>query len=112
MNLNEEESQRLYLGAKKLGVKPFAMFTYAAVKACKEVLGQQPLAITQQASLQTRHFPLEGQNHRDLVGDWLYGPVQLVPTEYGLQEAMAGYRELQEELDNIGPAMSETIMAK
>merc|ERR1719254_319913 len=79
MNFTKEESDKLFSASKKLGVKPFAFFTYAAVKACKEVLGEAPLSVTQQASLQTRHYPMEGQEHRDLVGDWLFGPEQAIP---------------------------------
>merc|ERR1719491_1326672 len=62
MNFTKEDSQKLYAGSKKLGATPFAAFTYAGVKACTEVLKQRPLALTQQASLQTRHFPLPGQS--------------------------------------------------
>jgi hypothetical protein len=114
MNFTEEESNRLYGGAKAQGITPFAAFTYAAVKACDVVLGQKPRGITQQASLQTRHFPLPNQadDMRDLVGDWLFGPVQKVPAKYGPEEAMAGYRELQSELDNLGPIMQQAILAK
>jgi len=112
MNFTKEESARLYSGAKALGVKPFAVMTYAATKACKEILGEQPLGITQQASLQTRHFPMSGQVTRDLVGDWLFGPVQEVPAQYGLKEAMEGYTELQKDLEEIGPITRDSIMAK
>lgn len=112
MNFTEQESNRLYSAARKLGFSPFAIFTHAAVKACREVLGETPLSLTQQASLQARHFPLDSQIHRDLVGDWLCGPVQAVSAEYGLKEAMAGYTELQHEVNDIGPRMREAIMAK
>ena len=77
MNFNVEESKQLYEGAKVMGLKPFACFSYAAVKACKEVLGEKPLNICQQASLQSRYYPVEGQgNSRDYVGDWLFGSVE------------------------------------
>jgi hypothetical protein len=85
MNLDDEESRALYNGAKALGVSPFAVYTWAGVRACKAVLGEQPKRIVQQASLQTRHFPLERQGEtRDLVGDWLVGPVQYVVDLTGL----------------------------
>lgn len=65
MNFSKEDSARLAKGAKKLGVSPFACFTHAAVKACAEVLGEQPINICNQASLlQTRCFPVEGQGAR------------------------------------------------
>jgi len=35
-----------------------------------------------------------------------------VPAKYGPQEAMAGYRELLRELDEVGPETLEAIMAK
>jgi hypothetical protein len=112
LNFTKEESDRLYNGAKALGVKPFALWTYAGAKACKEVLGQAPLGLTQQASLQTRHYPLPEQTTRDLVGDWLFGPVQSVPSVYDFKDAQAGYEELLKECSEIGPLMKEAIWAK
>merc|ERR1719191_1352849 len=113
MNFDEEESGRLYMGCKALGLSPFSAFTYASVKACDEVLGQRPYGITQQASLQTRHFPVDGQeNNRDFVGDWLFGVVQSVPQVYDLKAAKDGYEELNQELKEIGPATQEAVMAK
>jgi len=112
MNFTLEGSELLYAGAKKMGVSPFAAFTHAAVKACTEVLGERPLSITQQASLQTRHYPLPEQSNRDLVGDWLVGPVQQIPSSYGLDDAQKGYEDFQFELDTVGPAVQRSIMAK
>ena len=61
-----------------MGYAPFSVFTYAAIKAAREVLGEQPTVIQNQCSLQTRHFPLkEGRKERNLVGDWLFGPLQV-----------------------------------
>jgi hypothetical protein len=81
MNLTKEESQKLYHGAKAMGMKPFAVMTYATVKACREVMKTSPRVITQQASIQTRHFPIENPKSvgdgRSLVGDWLFGPIQV-----------------------------------
>merc|ERR1719393_253287 len=91
MNFDKDESGRLYMGCKEAGTSVFAAYTYATVKACDEVLGQHPYGITQQASLQTRHFPVEGQgNKRDFVGDWLFGVVQAVPSEYDIKAATDG----------------------
>jgi len=112
MNFSKEDSDRLYAGAKALGATPFACMTYAAVKASREVLKQQPYSIVQQASLQTRHYPVENQTTRDLVGDWLLGPVQWVPNNYTLEDAMSGYKELSEELRDIGPKTLSSWMAK
>ena len=66
MNFSKEDSNKLYAGAKAQGATPFAAFTYAGVKACAEVLGQKPLRIVQQASLQTNHYPIPGATTRDL----------------------------------------------
>ena len=114
MNLDEEESKALYNGAKALGVSPFACFTWAGVRACKRVLGYQPKRIVQQASLQTRHFPVEGQgDQRDLVGDWLVGPVQYVgDVDYDLPQAQASYADLRAELDALGPRTCASLAAK
>ena len=102
MSFSVEDSRRLAQGAKKLGVKPFACFTYASVKACREVLDQSPDVIVQQASLQTRHFPVAGQHtgSRDYVGDWLFGPLQYVPTVYTLTDAQRGHNDLMAEIDD------------
>ena len=116
MNLTKEESQKLYHGAKTIGMKPFAVFTYAAVKACREVLKQSPVCITQQASLQTRHYPMQDPmsvgDGRSLVGDWLFGPVQYVPRKYGPAESQAGYEELLTDLSEIGEATRKSFWAK
>jgi hypothetical protein len=78
-------------------------------------LGEKPLTITQQASLQSRYFPLKEQgNTRNLVGDWLFGPVQHVDgsKDYSLDDATAAYSDLRNELDNVGPAMRDSFWAK
>lgn len=116
MNLTKEESQKLYHGAMAVGMQPFSVFTYAAVKACREVLQQSPVTITQQASLQTRHYPLQDPmaigDGRSLVGDWLIGPVQYVPSNYGPAEAQAAYRALITDLNDIGEATRKAFWAK
>ena len=112
MNFSKEESARLYAGAKAKGVSPFACFTYAGVKACGEVLQQQPKTICQQASLQTTHYPIPDASTRDLVGDWLFGPLQPVPTEYTLDDAQKAYGELKTEIRELGPATRKAFWAK
>lgn len=113
MNFTDEESKALYNGAKALGASPFAAFCYASNKACKDVLGQAPYCITQQASLQTRHFPVDGQgDKRNFVGDWLVGPLQYPSLEYDLKEAQQGYQDLRKDLDEFGPATQYSFMAK
>lgn len=112
MNFSKEESAKLYAGAKAKGVSPFACFTYAGVKACGEVLQQQPATICQQASLQTTHYPIPDATARDLVGDWLFGPLQQVPAEYTLEDAQKGYGELKTEIRELGPATRKAFWAK
>ena len=116
MNFDEAESEALYRGAKALGVSPFACFTYAAHRATADVLGQPFERIVQQASLQTRHFPLpDGQQRggsRDLVGEWLVGPVAYAGSDYSLQDAQAGYAALIDDLDRFGPKTQASFMAK
>lgn len=113
MNFSEAESKALYNGAKALGVSPFACFTFAAHKACKEVLGQPFHTMVQQASLQTRHFPLADQGkRRDFVGDWLVGLVAYCEPDYTLASAQAGYVELNQDLDAFGPRTVSSLVAK
>jgi len=113
MNFDKEDSLKLYQGCKALGATPFAAFTHAAVKAAREVLGEAPANIVQQASLQTRHFPVASQgNRRDFVGDWLVGPVQYVTGDYSLVDAQKGVVALREELKGPGPAVCRSFMAK
>lgn len=114
MNFSADESVKLYNGAKALGTSPFACMTYACVKACDEVVHQKPWTIVQQASLQTRHFPIKDQGEsRDFVGEWLVGPLQYVPSgEYTIEDAHASYENLQDELREIGPRTQDSFMAK
>ena len=87
MNFTDDESAKLAAGAKKLGSSPFACFTYAAVKACKEVLGRTPTNVCNQASLQTRHYPVKGQGtDRDFVCDWLIGAITPAGPDYDLMD--------------------------
>jgi len=61
----------------------------------------------QECSLQTRHFPDEAQVGRDLVGDWLVGPLQYPTATYTLKDAQAGYENLLSELDQCGPSVRD-----
>ena len=116
MNFTQEESIKLYDGSKALGGSPYSAFTYASVKACHAILGQQPQVIAQQANIQTRHYPLAGQNvaARDLVGEWLVAPVQKLPvcSAYDLAAAERGYQALLQDLNDVGPATRNTFLAK
>ena len=40
---------------------------------------------------------------RDLVGDWLYGPMQHVPKTYTLADAEAAYQCMKKDIFEIGP---------
>lgn len=59
-------SDSIVAGLKAKGAKPFAGFTWAAIAACKNLGLSVPASITQQASLQTRHF--EPKKARDRRG--------------------------------------------
>ena len=80
LNLNEEDSAALTAGLKKRGIKPYAVFIYAAFHAYNSEEGK-PFAIVQQASLQTRSYEPDGKKlalekfrkDRRYVGDWLIG---------------------------------------
>ena len=56
--------------AEKEGCALACLHSYAATKACVEVLHQRPLSITQQASLQSRHYrlPQQAAGARTLLG--------------------------------------------
>ena len=113
MNFTNEESAKLARGCKKLGAKPFAAFTHAAHKAMKEVVGQTFTTICNQASLQTRHYPVEGQGaERDFVGDWLVGVCTQVGEEFSLADATADYKKMIKDLDEAGPLTRAAFMAK
>ena len=94
LNFTEAESHALYSGAKALGVSPFACFTYAAHRACTEVLHQPFRVIAQQANLQPRHFPIATSSVRptgwpcavgSLLDDWLECLDARVGEEYSLE---------------------------
>jgi len=107
INFSKEDSAKLAAGCKKLGIKPFAAMTYSAVHAGKKVKGYLPHTMIQECSLQTRHFPDEAQVGRDLVGDWLVGPLQYPTATYTLKDAQAGYENLLSELDQCGPSVRD-----
>jgi hypothetical protein len=111
LNFDAADSSRLHAGVKMCGVKPYAAFAFAAVEAYRAILGHNPHAIIQQSSLQTRHY--EPERERNLVGDWLVGPVQHIPKDrYTLQDAQAGYERLVRDLDNWGEDVRRAFDAK
>jgi len=66
-----------------------------------------------QASLQTRHYPVKGQGkERDFVGDWLIGAVTPVGEAYTLDEATKQYKTMLTDLDEIGPITKRAVWAK
>jgi hypothetical protein len=118
LNLTKEESDALYAGSKKLGASPFAVFTYAAQKAMKEVVGQPFNNIVNQASLQREHFPTEEQGGReqggmrDYVGDWLVGPATPCPADLTLAKAHALYEGMVKDVKEFGPMTQRSFAAK
>jgi hypothetical protein len=111
LNFDEADSARLEAGAETRGVKPYAVLAFAAVDAYRAVLGQSPHCLVQQASLQTRHY--EPKLERNLVGDWLVGPVQRIPRDrYTLDDAQRGYELLVRDLDTLGQEVRRAFAAK
>ncbi len=111
LNFDEGESARLEAGAEARGVKPYALLAFAAVTAYRSVLGKSPHCLVQQASLQTRHY--EPKSERNLVGDWLVGPLQRIPKSgYSLEDAQRGYEQLVCELDSAGEGVRRAFHAK
>ena len=77
-------------------------------QACDEALKQRPEVICQQASLQTAHYPVPDATTRDLVGDWLFGPLQHVPKKYSLADAEQAYQAMKQDIVEIGPMTSKS----
>ena len=115
IDFTQEESAKLAKGAKAMGATVYACWTHAAVKACKEVFKECPTVITNQASLQTRHYPSAGQGKtRDLIGDWLISPVTHLDGtgDFSLAQATQAYKDFTKDLDEVGPATTNALMAK
>ena len=114
LNLDEVDSGALVRGLKERGAKPFAALSLAGVQAFAHVFGRAPANIAMQASLVTRVFePLVPE--RNLVGDFLVGPLQRVPRdvrEYTLERAQYGYETLLGEMSSLGGAVGRACEAK
>ena len=106
LNFNEEDSTRFARGAKAKGIKPFAAMNHAVMTAHTKVVGFQANRIIMQASLQNRAY-LPRIPERNIVGDWLVGPVQRVGrAPYTLEQAQSEYDKLIMELTDF-PANGE-----
>ena len=113
LNFDVEESLQLYKGCKALGATPFAAFTHAAVKACREVLHESPSVILQQASLRRATTRCRARaTIATSSRDWLVAPVQYVARDYSLAAAQRGADELRAELNDVGPRTLRSFMAK
>ena len=115
IDFTQEESAKLAKGAKAMGATVYACWTHAAVKACKEVFQECPTSITNQASLQTRHYPVEGQGKtRDFIGDWLVGAVTVLDGtgDFSLAQATQAYKDFMKDVDEVGPKTQDAMMAK
>ena len=53
--------------------------------------------------MQTSHYPLPDTSSRDLIGDWLFGPVQHVPQTYTLADAEKAYQAMKKDIEDVGP---------
>ena len=114
LNFSEEESARFARAVKARGIKPFAAMAHAAVAAHTKVQGFQVSRIIMQASMQTRaYLPLIKE--RNVIGDWLVGPVQrLGPSEYTIETAQKEYNKLIQEMTEFPPngEVSKSFHAK
>jgi hypothetical protein len=111
INFDEAESAAFAKGAATMGMKPFAALQFAVVKAYWEILKKKPHCTVNQVSLQTRHFPVDGEKPksgtlsgkpRDLVGDWLIGYPLYIPEDYTHEVAQEQYQQLLEDADSLG----------
>ena len=113
LNFDEADSAALTAGLKALGKKPFAGFVHAAVTSYRRVLRENPYGVVMQASLQTRAYePVLPA--RNLVGDWLIGPLQRVPhgVEYTLDAAQDKYGQLLAELEALSGGVARAAEAR
>lgn len=114
LNFDEDMSAKVVAGMKKQGIKPFAGVTWATATAFKNVIGHYPYGVTQQASLQHRHYTPQIKE-RNLVGDWLYGPqayIAPLKREYTPMDAQASYNILIKEMGDLNGATARAIEAK
>ena len=114
LNFSEEETTQFARAVKARGIKPFAAMAHAAVAAHTKVEGFQVNRIIMQASMQTRGYvPLVKE--RNIIGDWLVGPVQrLGREEYTVEVAQREYNKLIAELTEFPPngEVSKSFHAK
>jgi hypothetical protein len=114
LNLDEAESAALAQGLKRVGAKPYAAFSLAAVRAYAYVFGRAPHCISMQASLVTHGYEPHVPG-RNLVGDWLVAPLQPLPRDaacYTLERAQVGYEALLHSLDKLDGAVARAFEAK
>ena len=95
------------------GASPFAGLVYSAVDGYKTILGKNPHGVVQQASLVTAAYEPYIQE-RNVVGDFLVGPLQRVGAddEYTLAKSQAAYETLRTEVAECSGAVRRSFEAK
>jgi hypothetical protein len=113
LNLDAADSKAFKDGAAAQGIKPYAALTWAAVDAHNQVVGAPVRKIAMQASLQTRSYE-PACPERNLVGDWLVGPLQRIDAAYSPATAQKEYASLIKQLNApySGSEVSKSFMAK
>jgi hypothetical protein len=111
INFDEETSAKLAAVCKQHDIKPFAALIWSATQGYYNYFGRYPARIAQQVSLQRQHY-LPANPNRDWVGDWLFGPLQVVEQPYTLEAANEGYHQLMSDIDNMSGQVAEAFEAK
>ena len=85
----------------------------AAVDAHNQILGYPVTRVCMQASLQTRCYEPKCPE-RNLVGDWLVGPLQRIDESYDIKQSQKEYESLLDQLNNprVDSEVSKSLMAK
>ena len=96
-NLNLEDSKAFAAGAKKMGAKPYSAMVWSIVDAHNQVISRPIRRVCMQASLQSRCY--EPKVKRDMVGDWLVGPLQRIDGKYDLDKSHKEYLSLIDQLE-------------
>ena len=103
LNFDKALSEKVAAGFQARGAKPYAGCVWACAVAFKKVMGYWPHSLIQQSSMQTRAYEPVLKD-RNVVGDWLIGPVRNIRslTEAGrafsLKDAQRMYEDLMDEL--------------
>lgn len=114
LNYNAADSARLDAALRKRGARFFSGVVWASVAAHRACLGRSPRTVVMQTSLVDKCFEPRVPE-RNLVGDWLIGPLQYVPRmgqPYTLKDAHAAYLRLIESIGKMDGAVARACVAR